>query len=133
MLGRIKRPKCEKVMNMYFLFIVSIICCMIMPCVMAQQEGQSAWNWSVKTGDVQQLNNKNFIPTFYMPSDSVNISWSITPAKTPKTDITNAQLWIYPAGTDISNIKPLMNITPVGQNYTGYKYISVEYYKGFSG
>jgi uncharacterized protein (DUF2141 family) len=95
---------------------------MILPYVMAQQE--TAWVWSVKTGDIQQLNNKSFIPPFYMPNDSVNISWSIEPAS--KTDVKKAQLWIYSTGSDISNIRPLIQIAPMGQKYIGSEYISLD-------
>ena len=37
-----------------------------------QEEGQTGWIWSVKTGDIQGL-NKDYIPSFYMPNDVVNM------------------------------------------------------------
>lgn len=121
MLGKINRLKCIR-SNLIYIFAILIMFCMILPSIMAQQE--TAWVWSVKTGDVQELNNKAFIPSFYMPNDSVNISWSIKPAS--NTDVKKAQLWIYPTGSDISNIRPLIQIAPVGQKYIGSEYISLD-------
>jgi protocatechuate 3,4-dioxygenase beta subunit len=92
-----------------------------------QEEGQNGWIWSVKTGDIQGL-NKNYIPSFYMPNDVVNISWNIKPANSPNTDIKNVQLSIYPTGKDTSVVYGPKEITPVrGQNYNGDIYNSYQY------
>lgn len=120
MLGRINRPKFKKV---HAIFIV-IMFSMIMPYAMAQ----NAWTWSVETKDVKQLHNRAFTPSFYMPSDSVNISWSIkTPSDQPYTTIKDAQLSIYPAGADTSNYKSLPITPKKGENYIGNTYINHTY------
>ena len=125
MLGSINRLKCKKV---HLLFIVSMILSIIMPCVMAQQDGgQTGWIWSVKTGDIQGL-NKDYIPSFYMPNDVVNISWNIKPANSPNTDIKNVQLSIYPTDKNTSMVYGPKEITPIkGQNYNDGIYNSYQY------
>ncbi len=123
MLGKIDRPNCDR-SCVICISAILIMCCMILPYVMAQPEGQTAWFWSVKTGDVQGL-NKNYTPIFYMPNDVVNISWNIKPV--PNTVIKSVQLAIYPTGEGVSSFVPLQ-FTPIrGQNYNNGIYNSNQY------
>ncbi len=128
MLGKFSMYKSNGCRLKHILVLIMIYNLM-QPCAMAQSEGEKGWIWSVKTGDIKQLNNTSYIPNFYMPNDTVNISWNINAPS--DTDIKNVQLNIYPTGEGISGFipkdyKPIHGLDYKNSIYERFDYIPLD-------
>ena len=113
---------CESYFSLLYFFIILLISCIVISSTMAQ-ESKTAWTWSVKTGDIEELKNKSYIPAFYMPNDTVNISWEIAPSNEVK-EILGEELFVYPKGTDKTKYSPY--VIPKDNQTKGQKYVKIE-------
>ena len=99
--------------------LISLFSALIISAAMAQQ-GNTAWTWSVRSGEIQGQDKSEKPPLFYLPNDTVNISWNIKPSS--DTTIKAAQMQVYPKDTDKSNIRK----HPISAPYIGHEYIPLD-------
>jgi hypothetical protein len=113
---------CEYHFSLIYFLVILLISGIMISSTMAQ-ESKTAWTWSVKTGDIEELKNKSYIPAFYMPNDTVNISWEIVPSNEVK-EILGEELYVYPKGTDKTKYSPY--VIPKDNHTKGRKYVKIE-------
>lgn len=113
------KSKREKYIKPILYIFVLMVSTFFIFCAMGQPDG-TAWTWSVKSGDIQGQDKSVSTPLFYLPNDTVNISWEIKPSS--NTTIKAAQMQVYPKDTDKSKIKPI----PIKSPYKGYQYVPLD-------